>query len=74
MNLKQKFAAILALGVGALAVHAATPAPQAPANSRKEGPETEAAGEVEKADEAGGGQAGHTHTGDQADHNFDGEE
>jgi hypothetical protein len=74
MNLKQKFAAILALGVGALAVHAATPAPQAPANSRKEGPETEAAGEVEKADEAGGVQAGHTDTGDQADHNFDGEE
>lgn len=80
MNLKQRFAivavpAIVALGVGgALAVHAATPAPPAPANSQSEGAETETGGGVEKADAPGDVQSGHNDTGDQADHQFDGEE
>lgn len=80
MNLKQRFAilavpAIVALGVGgALAVTAATPAPPAPANSQSEGAETETGGGVEQADAAGDVQSGHNDTGDQADHQFDGEE
>jgi hypothetical protein len=80
MNLKQRFAilalpAIVALGVGgALAVTAATPAPPAPANSQSEGAETETGGGDEKADAAGDVQSGHNDTGDQADHQFDGEE
>jgi hypothetical protein len=80
MNLKQRFAilavpAIVALGVGgALAVTAATPAPPAPANSQSEGAETETGGAAEKDDGPGGVQSGHNDTGDQADHQFDGEE
>jgi hypothetical protein len=79
MNLKQLFAfvavpAIVALGAGALAVHAATTPPPAPSNSQSEGAETETGGEVEKADGPGDVQSGHNDTGDQADHQADGEE
>lgn len=88
MHFKRKFAilavpAVLVLAGGAVAVHAATPNP-APASSQNEsGTENQAgevetanqAGEVETANQAGDqGQSGHNDTGDQVDHQFNGNE
>jgi hypothetical protein len=78
MNLKQRFAivavpAIVALGVGALAVNAATTPTPAPATSQSEAGETET-GEVENDDGPGDVQSGHNDTGDQADHQMEGED
>src|SRR5713101_2434225 len=80
--------AILALAGGALAVHAASTPPPAPASSENEsGTENQAedqagqAGEVETANQAetetnqagDRGQSGHNDSGDQADHQFEGQ-
>lgn len=86
MRLNRKFLilavpAILALAGGALAVHAAntpTPAPaksqaQEPAESQAEASGTSAT-ETEKADAPGDVQSGHADTGDQTDHQFEGNE
>lgn len=75
MNLKQRVAivavpALVALGIGAMAVHAAATPTPTPANSQSEGAETETG----EKDAAGGVQSGHADTGDQADHQYDGEE
>jgi hypothetical protein len=78
MNLRQRIAivavpAIVALGVGAMAVQAAPTSSSSPATAQGEGTETET-GDVEKADAPGDVQSGHSDTGDQADHQVDGEE
>jgi hypothetical protein len=78
MNLRQRIAivavpAIVALGVGALAVQAATTPSGSPVTAQGEGTETET-GDVETADAPGDVQSGHADTGDQADHQVDGEE
>jgi hypothetical protein len=86
MRLNRKFVilavpAILALAGGALAVHAASTPTPAPAKSQAQQPaesQTEESGtsatETEKADAPGDVQSGHADTGDQADHQFEGNE
>jgi hypothetical protein len=93
MNLKRRFAilavpAVLAMGGGALAVHAAstptpspassesesaTEAPEAPTNAAPKAP-AGAAGEVETADPAGDVQSGHADPPGEVDHQATGEE
>jgi hypothetical protein len=85
MNWKRRFAivavpAVVALGGGAIAVHAATTPTPSPASSSPAGTHTEtadpaeAAPKVETAEPAGAPNIGHADANDQADHQATGEE
>jgi hypothetical protein len=91
MNWKRRFAiiavpAVVALGGGAIAVHAATTPTPSPASSLPAGTDTEtadpsgaadpaeAAGKVETAEPAGAPDAGHADTSAPADHQATGDE